>query len=208
MTKKRLLIIFVKNPELGKCKTRLAATIGDENALLFYKKMLERTLAVVKPAEAHKAVFYSSFIDRNDLWPENENFLKKLQVEGDLGLKMMKAFEASFKAGYESVCVIGSDCYELDTSTLNNAFEALVSKNAVIGPSTDGGYYLLGMNYLIPEVFKNKEWSTASVANSTKNDFEKLRISYNELQPLTDIDTEEDLKTIPAEVAAKYINKG
>ena len=87
MTDKRLLIIFVKNPELGKCKTRLAATVGDEKALRFYEKMLERTLEVVTPAKANKAIYYSSFIDKNDLWPENEGFTKEIQLNGDLGSK-------------------------------------------------------------------------------------------------------------------------
>ncbi|MBK6263624.1 TIGR04282 family arsenosugar biosynthesis glycosyltransferase [Marivirga sp. S37H4] len=196
MNNNRLLIIFVKNPELGKCKTRLAATIGDEKALQFYQQMLERTKEVATSANSQKAVYYSSFIDENDLWP-NEVFSKHLQIKGELGIKMSQAFENSFKAGYTSVCIIGSDCYELDTKTINEAFKVLENKQAVIGPSTDGGYYLLGMNQLIPGVFENKEWSTATVSAETLNDFEQLNISYSKLKVLTDIDTEEDLKTIP-----------
>ncbi|PTB93700.1 glycosyltransferase [Marivirga lumbricoides] len=205
MTDKRLLIIFVKNPELGKCKTRLAATVGDEKALRFYEKMLERTLEVVTPAKANKAIYYSSFIDKNDLWPENERFNKEIQINGDLGSKMSAAFSEAFQQGYTSVCIIGSDCYELNTSIIDKAFEALQNKDAVIGPSTDGGYYLLGMNHLIPEVFENKEWSTDSVCLETEKDFRKLNLSFSKLQALTDIDTEEDLKTIPEEVVTSFL---
>ncbi|GAA5026620.1 hypothetical protein GCM10011506_12420 [Marivirga lumbricoides] len=205
MTDKRLLIIFVKNPELGKCKTRLAATVGDEKALRFYEKMLERTLEVVTPAKANKAIYYSSFIDKNDLWPENERFNKGIQINGDLGSKMSAAFSEAFQQGYTSVCIIGSDCYKLDTSIIDKAFEALQNKDAVIGPSTDGGYYLLGMNHLITEVFENKEWSTDSVCLETEKDFRKLHLSFSKLQALTDIDTEEDLKTIPEEVVTSFL---
>jgi hypothetical protein len=205
MIKKRLLIIFIKNPELGKCKTRLAATVGDEKALQFYKKMLERTHEVVLPVNAHKTVFYSGFIDKNDQWAENNQFSKALQKAGDLGDKMNLAFEESFKAGYESICIIGSDCYELDTETISNAFSILENKDAVIGPSTDGGYYLIGMNRLIPEVFTNKKWSTETVSADSIDDFRNLHISFGELQALTDIDTEEDLKTMPAEVVEKFM---
>ncbi len=207
MTKNRLLIIFVKNPELGKCKTRLAATIGDQKALHFYKKMLERTREVATAVDAHKTVFYSSFVDKTDQWPENRDFSKALQQKGDLGDKMRLAFEESFNAGYQSICIIGSDCYELDSQTINKAFQILEIKDAVIGPSTDGGYYLIGMNQLVAEVFSNKNWSTETVNSDTILDFDNLNISYGKLQPLTDIDTEEDLKTMPKEIVEKFVTQ-
>ncbi len=205
MIKNRLLIIFIKNPELGKCKTRLAATVGDKKALQFYRKMLEKTLEVTTEVSAHKTIFYSSFVDKNDQWPENGDFSKSLQKEGDLGQKMKVAFEEAFEAGYQSICIIGSDCYELDSRTIDKAFEILETKDAVLGPSTDGGYYLLGMNHLIAEVFSNKNWSTKTVIGDTIHDFQRLLISYGKLQALTDIDTEEDLKTMPTEVVERFL---
>ena len=205
MTKNRLLIIFIKNPELGKCKTRLAATIGDQKALQLYKEMLDRTREIASIVSAHKTVFYSSFIDKNDNWPENDHFSKSLQQKGDLGDKMRLAFEQSFQAGYDSICIIGSDCYELDSQTINKAFQILETKDAVIGPSTDGGYYLIGMNHLIPEVFSNKNWSTKTVSSDTIDDFTNLKISYGKLQVLTDIDTEEDLKTMPLALVKRFL---
>lgn len=158
MINNRLLIIFVKNPELGKCKTRLAATIGDEKALTFYKNMLIRTKEVAEQVNADKAIYYSSFIDQNDIWSIHPPFYKFLQSPSpDLGIKMQSAFEDAFKSGYESVCIIGSDCYALDEDIIEQAFEALINQDAVLGPSNDGGYYLLGMKRLIPEVFVDKE---------------------------------------------------
>jgi len=198
MNKKRLLIIFVKNPELGKCKTRLAATIGDEKALAFYKNMLRRTKDVAEQVNADKAIYYSSFIDRNDLWSSEAPFYKSLQDQNpDLGIKMQSAFVEAFNAGYESVCIIGSDCYALDENVIEKAFEALRTQDVVMGPSNDGGYYLLGMNRIIPEVFTNKKWSTESVASDTIQDLKNLNLDYTLLEELTDIDTEEDLKSIP-----------
>lgn len=198
MNKKHLLIIFVKNPELGKCKTRLAATIGDEKALNFYRNMLKRTREVAEKVDADKAIYYSSFIDKNDLWSNEPSFYKSLQNENpDLGIKMQSAFEEAFQDGYDSVCIIGSDCYALDEKVIEKAFKSLENKDAVLGPSNDGGYYLLGMKQLHNQLFVNKEWSTESVASDTINDFRNLKLSFDLLDELTDIDNEEDLRSIP-----------
>lgn len=207
MNKKRLLIIFVKNPELGKCKTRLAATIGDEKALNFYKNMLKRTKDVAEQVYADKAIYYSSFIDNNDLWPNEPLFYKFLQNQNpDLGIKMQSAFEEAFQDGYESICIMGSDCYALDEKVIEQAFKSLESKDAVLGPSNDGGYYLLGMNQLHTELFKNKEWSTDSVAFDTMQDFKNLNLKFELLNELTDIDNEEDLNTLPNDIIEQFLS--
>jgi rSAM/selenodomain-associated transferase 1 len=206
MSKKRLLIIFVKNPELGKCKTRLAATIGNEKALNFYKNMLDRTKMLAEQVNADKAVYYSSFIDEKDLWPNQPPFYKSLQNQDpDLGAKMQSAFPEAFAGGYESVCIIGSDCYALDEEAINQAFNVLGNKDAVLGPSNDGGYYLLGLNQLYPEFFTNKEWSTDSVAPDSIQDFKKLSLDYELLEELTDIDNEGDLESIPNDIVLELL---
>ncbi|WKK79661.1 TIGR04282 family arsenosugar biosynthesis glycosyltransferase [Marivirga arenosa] len=206
MNKKRLLIIFVKNPELGKCKTRLAATIGDEKALVFYKNMLQKTKEEVEELAFDKAVYYSSFIDKDDLWPNNPPFYKHIQNSNpDLGVKMQSAFEDAFNNGYESVCIMGSDCYSLNKETLESAFLALEHKDVVLGPSNDGGYYLLGMNKPYVDFFQNKTWSTDTVAPDTVLDFKNLNLSYQLLDELVDIDNEEDFNTIPKEERNKLL---
>ncbi|MGW8122536.1 TIGR04282 family arsenosugar biosynthesis glycosyltransferase [Roseivirga echinicomitans] len=189
---KELLIIFVKNPELGRAKTRLAATVGEEAALAIYKRLLERTKSITQPLTVDKTVFYDQVLGENDLWSE-KRFSKALQIQGDLGEKMGAAFQTSFEKGYERVCIIGSDCYDLTTNVLNQAFYALKSHDAVIGGAVDGGYYLIGMNRLITEVFQNKQWSTDEVFPSTIQDFKNKGLSYFELPVLNDVDTEEDL---------------
>lgn len=190
--KNQLLIIFVKNPELGKAKTRLAATIGDESALEVYKRLLNRTRDITQDVNADKVVFYNQFVDDQDLW-HNDVYEKKLQIQGNLGEKMLNAFEWAFSSGYEQVCIIGSDCYDLTTEIIDGAFTSLQTNQAVIGPSEDGGYYLIGMSKFLPQVFKNKEWSTETVFSETIKDFEEGALSFETLTTLNDIDTEEDL---------------
>ena len=189
---KSLLLIFYRNPELGKVKNRLAATIGEERALAIYILMAAhaRKLALTIPVD--RVVYYSEFIDREDNWP-NKDFNKRLQQGNNLGEKMKQAFEESFKLGYASVGIIGTDCLELTEDILQQAFESLKQHDTVIGPAADGGYYLLGMNKFIPEVFDNKEWSTDSVLNNTLKDFKRLKLSYHLLPTLSDVDAESDL---------------
>lgn len=189
---KSLLIIFVKNPELGKVKTRLAASVGNEAALTIYRQLLRKTREVTRPVPVDKVVYYSVSIDHNDLW-ENEHYHKACQQGPDLGERMKNAFQKSFAEGYERVCIIGSDCMEISSSLIEEAFEKLQSSDAVIGPSQDGGYYLLGMNRFMLQLFENKAWSTDTVFASTLDDLNAPGMSYCELPVLNDVDTVEDL---------------
>ena len=189
---KSLLIIFVKNLELGKVKTRLAASVGHEAALAIYYQLLRKTREVTKPIRVDKVVYYSERADPDDLW-ENEHYQKACQQGPDLGERMKNAFQKSFAEGYESVCIIGSDCMEISSSLIKEAFEKLQNSDAVIGPSQDGGYYLLGMNQFIPQLFENKVWSTDTVFTATLDDLNTLGMSHCELPVLSDVDTAEDL---------------
>lgn len=197
--KDALLIIFVKNPELGKAKTRLAQTIGKEKALAIYRMLLERTKDVTFDLEVGIQVHYNQFIDRNDLWDDGR-YIKKKQIEGDLGQKMQFAFEEAFSAGYEKICIIGSDCYDLNKKHLEEAFLNLETSEFVLGPSFDGGYYLMGMRALLTSVFSNKQWSTNSVFNDTLKDIKKGDKSYTLLSKLSDVDVEADLGPWASEI--------
>ena len=185
------LIIFYRNAELGKVKTRLAATLGDKRALDIYLKLSKHTLKIAEKINAKKIVYYSQSVEQNGLWPEN--FLKEVQLGNDLGERMLNAFRKCFEVGYKRVCIIGTDCYELDENVITQAFDALKENDAVIGPAKDGGYYLLGMNQFLRELFQNKVWSTSSVAQDTIQNFKRLKLKYHILPILNDIDREEDL---------------
>ena len=188
---KKALIIFVRKPEKGKVKTRLAATLGEEKALSIYIELLQYTQIIAAATTADKYVFYSDYIQQNDLW-SGSGFKKKLQGNYDLGGKMEEAFSILFEEGYAKVVIIGSDCFELSTAIIEQAFKLLEENEVVIGPASDGGYYLLGMKKLWPFIFENKQWSTENVFQQTLNDLQKENIPYGELITLTDVDTEED----------------
>ena len=190
-TSKKALIIFTRNPELGKCKTRLAASIGDESALEIYKYLLQHTAKLSEKVKADKYVFYSESIKREDIWNATI-FNKKLQQGNDLGERMENAFTELFELGYEKVIIIGSDLLDLSSDDVNEAFDFLNENDAVIGPAKDGGYYLLGMKNMHSKVFKHKKWGTSIVLENTLSDLKDSTISM--LKELNDIDTFEDMK--------------
>lgn len=191
-----LLMVFIKNPVLGKVKTRLAKTIGDEKALKVYRKLLEHTNQITKQVEANKAIFYSDFIDNDDFWLKEE-FIKYTQEGELLGDKMSNAFAKAFNLGYKRVVVIGSDCFELNEEIISNAFKVLENNEAVIGPAKDGGYYLLGMQKHYKPLFENKTWSTENVLRDTLLDLATLNLTFKLLPTLSDIDEEKDLINYP-----------
>ena len=185
------LIIFTRNPELGKVKTRLASTIGDEKALEIYKELLLHTMETTKNIDVDVFVFYDKKIEENDIWP-NETYHKFVQSGEDLGEKMQNAFQKLFDLKYQNCIIIGSDLFDLNEKIISDAFQMFDKNDVVIGPAEDGGYYLLGLKKIIPEIFKNKKWGTSSVFEDTIKDLENLKIEYT--KKLNDIDTFEDLE--------------
>lgn len=192
---KNLLLIFTRNPELGKVKTRLAKTVGDETALEIYLFLLNKTKEVAQKVSSDKAVFYSEKITENDQW-NPEIFKKYLQLEGDLGMKMQHAFEQFFEKGYEKVAIIGSDLYDITPEIIENAFEKLNTNDVVLGPAKDGGYYLLGMKSIHKSIFQKKKWGTAAVLKETLENLKDKKISL--LEELNDVDVFEDIEFHPA----------
>lgn len=186
------LIIFVRNLEKGKVKKRLAKSLGDNKTLAVYKYLLEYTKDITVSCKYNLFVFYSHYIHINDVFDDNV-FSKHLQEGNDLGEKMMNAFKKVFDLGCKNVCIIGSDCYELKTEILQEAFENLQEKEIVIGPATDGGYYLLGMKKLYPDFFINKDWGTSTVSDDTVEIINKLGLTFTSLPVLNDIDSIDDL---------------
>ncbi len=186
------LIIFVKNPELGKVKTRLARTIGDEKALYIYKLLLEQTFQVTLPVLAEKKLYYSEFVQNMDQF--NDLVYEKHIQSGDgLGDKMYNAIKHSFAEWAGKVVLIGSDCFELNSGIIEEAFKALEESDYVLGPAKDGGYYLIGMKELNLEIFQNKEWSSENVFLDTLLDIKNQEKSHYLLPTLSDVDIEDDL---------------
>ena len=195
MSSKNSLIIFTRNPILGKVKTRLAKSVGNEIALEIYQFLLNKTKEVTLNIPADKVVFYSEEITNKDIW-DATIYKKELQKGRDLGAKMSNAFKTCFKDGYEKVVLIGSDLFDLEEFHIREAFEKLEKNDAVIGPALDGGYYLLGLKKMHPKIFMNKNLGTATVRKNTMKNLEKVNVHL--LPILNDVDVIEDIKHHPA----------
>ncbi|MFM9950842.1 MAG: TIGR04282 family arsenosugar biosynthesis glycosyltransferase [Saprospiraceae bacterium] len=190
MNDNRALLLFVRNPEKGKVKTRLAQDLGDDQALAIYLELLDITRTVAMAIPAERLLFYSNFIPENDDWPEAQ-FQKHLQSNGDLGARMEAAFEQALETHQKAV-IIGSDCPELSPEIIEQAFTQLEDCDAVFGPANDGGYYLLGLKTVIPTVFREMVWSTESVLAETLARLDATGTSYALLPELSDVDHAED----------------
>ena len=197
-----LILIFTRNPELGKVKTRLAATIGNIYALEVYEFLLNHTNNIVKNIDVDKRVLYSDTINYDDIW-SNTIYQKQEQFGLDLGARMKNAFASALADGYKKVIIIGSDLYDLEASDIELAFEKLTTYDAVVGPADDGGYYLLGLKFIPDNIFINKKWGSKTVLRDTLYDL--VRYSIGILTSKNDIDTYKDMKKIPA--FKKYITQ-
>lgn len=189
------IIIFAKQPSAGKVKTRLAKSTGDKFAVTLYRLVTEQLMNELRKfSEFKKYLFYTPDSDANTMrhWLGNE-FIYIEQNGMDLGLRMQSAFELVLSEANDRVIIVGTDIPDLNSNVIVNAFSKLELHDVVIGPSADGGYYLLGMKKGIPEIFENIDWSTEKVFKSTIEKLDKLNHSYFILDELNDIDTEDDL---------------
>ncbi|NTU92774.1 MAG: glycosyltransferase [Chlorobiaceae bacterium] len=189
----RLLVVFSKNPVAGRVKTRLAASIGDRDALEVYEALRGITERESARADCTRIVFYSDFVPETDLFLANGS--QGLLQEGtDLGERMHRAFLEGFRLGFRHVALIGTDCPELSALLINRAFDTLSDCEAVLGPARDGGFYLVGLNRPMPSLFLRRRWSTPEVLQESLTIFREHGTAYSLLPALSDIDTIEDLE--------------
>lgn len=193
------LIVFVKNPVLGKVKTRLAATTSAEDALRVYSALVSHTQRILEGLPAHIRVYYSDQLEVNQGWPD-KHCTVYVQQGNTLGERLHHAFRETFDQGYRRVVVIGSDCLELTSDHLVSSFDLLTDHDVVMGPTFDGGYYLMGMTDFHPTLFAQKAWSTPLVYSQTLQDIEALNLTWQALETLHDIDTYEDVLGTPLQV--------
>lgn len=201
MPSRNRLLLFTRYPEVGLTKTRLIPTLGAEGAAQLQRVLTERIMAQAKNlAKEHgipTTVHYCGGTgDAMASWLGPLTYVP--QAEGDLGLRMQTAFADAFGQGAETAVLIGSDIPDISASLLAKAFAALQTAKTVIGPSRDGGYYLIGLRgdgvgELYPLLFQEMVWSTPSVFSQTLARLEKAAVSVAVLPALRDIDLPEDL---------------
>ena len=186
----RSLIIFVRRPELGKVKTRLAADVGDQEALRIYIRLLAHTRDVAESVDCSRLLWYADKVESDDMWP-NTSFDKYQQPDSDLGGRMKAAFAKALE-DHEKVIIIGSDCPKLSVNIIEEAFQTLNENDVVIGPTFDGGYYLLGMKKLHAYLFEKMTWSVDNVFETTVSRIKELGLSHGVLAKLSDVDYKSD----------------
>lgn len=193
--KKAALIIFQKNEELGKVKTRLAVTVGEEKALEIYRILISYTYQVIQDLPLTTYIFFSNFIP-NSVADIPSNFVLRLQEGENLGERMSNAFQLLFKSGYQRILILGTDCAQLESRHIKDAIQKLDEKDVVIGPAEDGGYYLLGMKKSTTSLFEGIEWSTSQVFSQTIEKLTRAELSYGIIETLSDVDVEEDWEKV------------
>ena len=187
--KKEVVLVFHKNEVLGRVKTRLASGIGEARALEIYSHLIQSTYSVLEDVSAPVWTYYSDFIPETVNPPIAKSFVQEGQ---DLGERMANAFARSFESGMEKVVLIGTDCPTLQPQHLNQAFEALTHSDLVLGPATDGGYYLIAMKRKADYLFEGISWSTSEVLSQTLAVATAHGLHFTLLDELSDIDTRED----------------
>lgn len=191
------LIIFARYPEPGKVKTRLIPALGAPGAAAFYRQMAEQTLAQARRLQGQRSLqvevrFVGGSYELMQDWL-GRDLSYTTQGDGDLGARMERSLDAAFGAGVSRSIIIGTDCPDLDAKFMEQAFQSLEQHDLVLGPATDGGYYLIGLRQTVPELFTGIAWSTSVVLQQTVEIAQKLGLAIAYLPTLSDIDYPEDL---------------
>lgn len=194
------LIVFTRYPEPGKAKTRLIPVLGENGASNLHRQMTEHTLSQVRELQSDRATRVEVYFTGGDQLLMQDwlgtDIIYQPQGEGDLGQRMQSAFQTAFASGMEGVAIVGTDCPGLDAKIMAQAFEQLNSHDLVLGPATDGGYYLIGLRRVIPELFAGINWGTSEVREKTVAIAVSLGLAVAYLPPLFDIDRPVDLAKV------------
>lgn len=195
---KKVIAIFTKVPVAGLAKTRLASALNPEWAAALYRSFLLDTVDLAtKVSGSRVMVVYTPRKEGQiirDIIKKRVKFMA--QNSGNLGSRISSAFKHLFMQGYESAIIIGADSPTLPLSRLKAAFAALEKVPLVLGPSLDGGYYLIGLNSQQEELFKGIAWGTNQVLSQTIDRANQLGLHFQCLETWYDIDTVDDLKIL------------
>ncbi len=187
--------VLLKYPEPGRVKRRLAKDIGEERAAEIYRETACRVLRRTLPQEGgySRIIFFSPPDARNKCegWISGERLMP--QSGDDLGKIMHNALRDIFASGAGKAVLTGTDIPNLDRTIILRGFSELDRSDVVVGPAKDGGYYLIGMKSLHPELFRGITWSSGMVLNETLCRARELNLTFSLLRELGDLDRGEDL---------------
>jgi len=191
------LIVFTRFPEPGKSKTRLIPALGAAGAAELHRQMVEHTLRWIKELRDRLPLSIEIRYTGRPLEPFRHwlgpNFLYSEQGEGDLGQRMLRSLQDAFRMKVKKVLLIGTDCPDLSANLAEGALILLNSSDLVLGPADDGGYYLIGLRRVIPQLFQEIPWGTEEVFRKTQHVAQAAKLSYSLLPSLPDVDRPEDL---------------
>ncbi len=203
---KNALLCFLKYPESGHVKTRLAPDLGPSGAADLYSALAERVITEVFPLNAsYELLLYTDPTHDITLFQQwlGDTWSFYTQQGADLGARLHHAFTRTFEQGFEKVIVIGTDCIGMDETFMEAAFRNLDSSDFVIGPSSDGGYYLLALKQNHSWLFERMDWGTDRVLETTVDRIEVRDLTVHQLEEKIDIDILDDLdrfrKSLPEE---------
>ncbi len=207
------LIVFLKYPETKKVKTRLGKDIGNRSAMELYRETASFVADSFSGSENWTTFFFYTPGERKKEvleWLGDNEALFFPQEIGSLGQRMSRAFGKCFSLGFRNVVIIGTDCVMITEEDVETAFSLLSGGEfeAVLGPATDGGYYLLGLCRETDAVFRDMQWSTSRVFSETERRMRESGLRHAVTRELGDIDEEkdiniEDIMTRDAELARR-----
>jgi len=197
----RELAVMAKYWQPGMVKTRLASTLGEAVAARLYRSMLETTLTRLH-GRAERSTLAFSPRGRRDEFQRiaPSGWRLEPQPAGDLGLRMLHQIKMSLTTGSQRVVLLGSDSPTVPWQYVEQAFQHLTHVEVVLGPTSDGGYYLVGVADRVPDIFEGIRWSTMTVLRDTLDRLERRGIRFTELPPWYDVDDEADLDRLRQEL--------
>ena len=185
----KCLVLLAKRPRKGKVKTRLSNSIGEDEAFRIYQEILHKTNQTLLKTGVPVKIFLTG--EGEYLPPSSFEIYE--QQKGDVGMRMQHAISKALQT-HDQVVLVGSDIPDLSPGIIAKAFTELEQKEVVLGPSEDGGYYLIGMRKMHASLFQGVTWSTSSVLTETLRKCAEEELSVSLVDTLNDIDTEADWK--------------
>jgi len=192
------ILLFLRWPTPGTTKTRLIPALGAEGAAALYRRLADRVAAITREVDRPDLTRFACFEPRER---EREiadwmgpDFTTLAQPDADLGGRLIAGFDHAFAAGATRVIAIGSDCVEITPALLGEALDALRDHDAVVGPATDGGYWVIGLARPCPDVFTDVPFSREVTLAVTLDRMAEAGLSVQSLPVLSDVDRPEDLE--------------